>query len=121
VGTVGGQEQPHPFLYCGFGGGDSVRGGLDLSRQPAFRFLRGTQLPTLAGDVGQQPVEPRDRLRLPVGDGLGLAPGPGENVGRQGFGGSQVGGIPVGGIERRDGRLVLIGAARAGGGVRGLA
>ena len=41
VRAVAVQEQPHPFLYRELRGRDSFRRGLDLSRQPAFRFLRG--------------------------------------------------------------------------------
>ena len=41
VRAVAVQEQPHPFLYRQVRGRDPVRRGLDLSRQPAFGFLRG--------------------------------------------------------------------------------
>ena len=40
VQAVAIQDQPHPFRYRQVGGRDPVRRGLDLSRQPAFRFLR---------------------------------------------------------------------------------
>ena len=92
----------------------------------------------------KQPAQLRDGLRLPVGDGLGIAPGPGENVGRRRLGGIQVGSdravlavgpfgwrggawarafqqAPRPTVECRDRCLVLLGAARVGGRGRGLA
>ena len=40
VGAVAVQEQPHLFRYGQVCGRDPVRLGLDLGRQPVFRFLR---------------------------------------------------------------------------------
>jgi hypothetical protein len=91
VRAVAVQEQPHPFRYGLVRRRDPVRCGLDLRRSSAFGFLGGLQLPPRAGDAGQQPVQLRDGPRLPVGDGLGVPSGPGENVGRQRLGGVQVG------------------------------
>ena len=72
-----------------------------------------------------QPVKLRDGLRLAVGDGLGIVPGPGEDVGRLRLRGIQVGrGSRARAFEvrvtecPRHGRLVPRGAAR---GVRGVA
>ena len=142
VGAVAVQEQPHPFLYRQLRGRDPVRRGLDLSRQPVFSAsCAACSCPRARGDVGEQPVQLRDGLRLPVGDGLGVAPGPGENVGRWRLGGIQVGSdravlavgpfgwrggiqaaaFAVRAVECRDRCLVLLGAACVGGRGRGLA
>ena len=94
VGAVGVKEQPHPFLYRQLRGRDPVRRGLDLSRQPAFRFLRGPQLPFACRGLLKQLAQLCDGLRLPLGDGLGVAPGPGENVCGRCLGGLQVGSFP---------------------------
>jgi hypothetical protein len=119
---------------------------MDLGRQPAFCFLRGPQLPFASRGFLKQPAQLRDSLRLPVGDGLGIAPGPGVNVSRRRLGDTQVGSyravlafgpfgwrrsacarafeasaFETGTVECRDGCLVLLGAARVGGRGRGLA
>ena len=49
-----------------------------------------------SADVFKQLAQLRGRLFLPVGDGLGVAPGLGENAGRRRLGGIQVGGYPAG-------------------------
>src|SRR5580692_3780738 len=59
-------------------------------------MLRRTEHSCVLRRLSQQLVQARGRSFLPVGDCLGSAPGPGENVGRRYLGGIQVGGFSVG-------------------------
>jgi hypothetical protein len=87
IGTVGLKKQPHPFRYCSIRRRDPVRGGLNLSRPAALFRLRRVDLLFAFRGLVKQLAQLCDRLFLPVGDGLGIAPGSSEHAGGRFLGG----------------------------------